>query len=203
MGLPIARLVIATNANDILARTLATGRYETATVTRPSSPSMDIQVSSNFERLLFEALWPRRRRPSAPDGRPRQDRPRSPSPAEALAAIRADFAAGRADEAETAADHPRAPIAATGFLADPHTAVGLAVASASPSPPCPWSRSPPPTRRSSRGGQGGAGVEPPLPAWLASPRPAGAISPRLPTTAPPSKPSSGARAQWPRKGLSP
>ncbi|HOV04566.1 MAG TPA: threonine synthase, partial [Kaistiaceae bacterium] len=56
MGLPIARLVIATNVNDILARTLETGRYETRGVVATTSPSMDIQVSSNFERLLFEAL---------------------------------------------------------------------------------------------------------------------------------------------------
>ena len=56
MGLPIAKLVIATNANDILARTFETGRYETGGVTPTISPSMDIQVSSNFERLLFEAL---------------------------------------------------------------------------------------------------------------------------------------------------
>src|SRR3990172_10511794 len=54
MGLPVDRLVIATNVNDILARTLATGRYETKGVKPSSSPSMDIQVSSNFERLLFE-----------------------------------------------------------------------------------------------------------------------------------------------------
>ena len=55
MGLPIDRLVIATNVNDILARTLATGSYELREVVATSSPSMDIQVSSNFERLLFEA----------------------------------------------------------------------------------------------------------------------------------------------------
>ncbi|HMN87665.1 MAG TPA: threonine synthase, partial [Bauldia sp.] len=55
MGLPVTRLVIATNVNDILARTLATGRYELRGVTATTSPSMDIQVSSNFERLLFEA----------------------------------------------------------------------------------------------------------------------------------------------------
>ena len=54
MGLPIEKLVIATNVNDILARTLETGRYETRGVTATTSPSMDIQVSSNFERLLFE-----------------------------------------------------------------------------------------------------------------------------------------------------
>ena len=55
MGLPVDRLVIATNENDILARTLETGIYETRGVTATQSPSMDIQVSSNFERLLFDA----------------------------------------------------------------------------------------------------------------------------------------------------
>ena len=62
MGLPIDRLVIATNDNDILARTLATGEYRTQGVVETTSPSMDIQVSSNFERLLFEAGRPRRGR---------------------------------------------------------------------------------------------------------------------------------------------
>ncbi len=55
MGLPIETLTIATNANDILARTVASGAYETRGVMATSSPSMDIQVSSNFERYLFEA----------------------------------------------------------------------------------------------------------------------------------------------------
>lgn len=55
MGLPIDRLLIATNINDILVRTLETGRYEVTGVTETTAPSMDIQVSSNFERLLFEA----------------------------------------------------------------------------------------------------------------------------------------------------
>jgi threonine synthase len=55
MGLPIERLVIATNSNDILARTVVTGRSEARGVVATSSPSMDIQVSSNFERYLFEA----------------------------------------------------------------------------------------------------------------------------------------------------
>ena len=54
MGLPIDRLVIATNVNDILARTVATGSYDLREVVPTSSPSMDIQVASNFERLLFE-----------------------------------------------------------------------------------------------------------------------------------------------------
>src|SRR5581483_1792625 len=55
MGLPVDRLVVATNVNDILARTCATGTYEVRGVVPTSSPSMDIQVASNFERLLFEA----------------------------------------------------------------------------------------------------------------------------------------------------
>src|SRR3954462_7622231 len=55
MGLPVKHLVVATNVNDILVRTLKTGTYEVRTVTPTASPSMDIQVSSNFERLLFDA----------------------------------------------------------------------------------------------------------------------------------------------------
>ncbi|URK88317.1 threonine synthase [Rhizobium sp. RCAM05350] len=55
MGLPIDKLIVATNENDILARTLQTGRYEMRDVKATTSPSMDIRISSNFERLLFEA----------------------------------------------------------------------------------------------------------------------------------------------------
>src|SRR6185369_6190164 len=55
MGLPVRTLRIATNVNDILARTLKTGIYEVREVHATASPSMDIQVSSNFERLIFEA----------------------------------------------------------------------------------------------------------------------------------------------------
>ena len=54
MGLPIERLVVGTNRNDILARFFATGTMATAGVTPTISPSMDIQISSNFERLLFD-----------------------------------------------------------------------------------------------------------------------------------------------------
>lgn len=54
MGLPVARLVVATNVNDILARALETGDYSCRTVVPTPTPSMDIQVSSNFERLLFD-----------------------------------------------------------------------------------------------------------------------------------------------------
>lgn len=54
MGLPISTLVIATNSNDILVRTLETGRYERGEANATISPSMDIQVASNFERILFD-----------------------------------------------------------------------------------------------------------------------------------------------------
>ena len=54
MGLPIERLIVATNVNDILHRALTTGDYSQGTVTATAAPSMDIQVSSNFERLLFD-----------------------------------------------------------------------------------------------------------------------------------------------------
>ncbi|MEN2710453.1 threonine synthase [Sphingomonas sp. NPDC092331] len=54
MGLPVERLVVATNVNDILHRALANGDYSAGTVTPTAAPSMDIQVSSNFERLLFD-----------------------------------------------------------------------------------------------------------------------------------------------------
>jgi threonine synthase len=54
MGLPIERLIVATNVNDILHRALSAGDYSTGTVTPTAAPSMDIQVSSNFERLLFD-----------------------------------------------------------------------------------------------------------------------------------------------------
>ena len=55
MGLPIERLIVATNINDILHRALSSGDYSAGTVTPTSAPSMDIQVSSNFERLLYDA----------------------------------------------------------------------------------------------------------------------------------------------------
>ena len=54
MGLPVARLIVATNVNDILHRALSAGDYSVGTVTATAAPSMDIQVSSNFERLLFD-----------------------------------------------------------------------------------------------------------------------------------------------------
>ncbi|WP_296614276.1 threonine synthase [Sphingomonas sp.] len=54
MGLPVANLIVATNVNDILHRALSSGDYSAASVVATPTPSMDIQVSSNFERLLFD-----------------------------------------------------------------------------------------------------------------------------------------------------
>jgi threonine synthase len=126
MGLPIQRLVVATNVNDILHRTLQTGRYEVRGVTATSSPSMDIQVSSNFERLLFDAY----NRDPAPVralmGSLAQSRSFTIAP-DALTEIRARFTADRADEDETAATI-RAVLREVGTLIDPHTAVAVAVA---------------------------------------------------------------------------
>jgi threonine synthase len=126
MGLPVDRLVIATNVNDILARTLATGTYEVREVTATSSPSMDIQVSSNFERLLFEACGRDASQVRAAMASLAQSRRFSVS-TPALARIRELFSAGRADEDETAATI-RTTLRETSHLVDPHTAVGLAVA---------------------------------------------------------------------------
>ena len=128
MGLPVARLVVGSNRNDILARFLAANDMTMRPVEPSLSPSMDIQISSNFERLLFELL----------DRNPNATRA-------AMAAFRADghmpvpeavwhrartllhgFALDdRGTEAEIRRLH-----AATGYLADPHTAIGIAAARA-------------------------------------------------------------------------
>lgn len=126
MGLPIERLIVATNVNDILARTLATGVYEQRDVVATASPAMDIQVSSNFERLLFEASG---RKPVVVKQAMRElaTEKRFTLSDEALAVIRRSFAAERADEAETAATI-KAVHRESGYILDPHSAVGVAVA---------------------------------------------------------------------------
>ncbi|MEO1328104.1 MAG: threonine synthase [Pseudomonadota bacterium] len=126
MGLPIDRLVIATNENDILHRALETGRYEVGEVMRTSSPSMDIQVSSNFERALWSAYG---RDPSAVRGLMQSLKQSGAFTIEApaLAGLRADFDSARADQ-ETVATTIRQTYEASGYLLDPHTAVGVAAA---------------------------------------------------------------------------
>lgn len=126
MGLPVAKLIVATNVNDILARTLETARYEVGTVVPTISPSMDIQVSSNFERLLFDAYG----RDGAAVTRLMQSLGQSGAfeiDAVRHEAIRAQFGAARIDENETKATISRLRDE-TGELVDPHSAVGLAAA---------------------------------------------------------------------------
>ena len=123
MGLPIERLIIATNENDILVRTLASGRYAPKGVKATQSPSMDIQVSSNFERLLFEAAG---RDPKEVVAR-MNDLAKEGSftiPASALDRIRADFDAFRVDEAACAEEMGRV-YRESGGIIDPHSAVGV------------------------------------------------------------------------------
>ncbi|QCI66216.1 threonine synthase [Phreatobacter stygius] len=126
MGLPISELVVATNVNDILERTIRTGRYEVTGVVATSSPSMDIQVSSNFERLLFDAHG----RDAATVRRLMAGLAQSKSfgiDNDALATIRAEFSAARADETEVPATI-KTVLAEAGYLIDPHTAVAVASA---------------------------------------------------------------------------
>ncbi len=126
MGLPIGRLIVATNVNDILHRALSTGDYSVGTVSATAAPSMDIQVSSNFERLLFE-LYGR-------DG---------PATATAMAGFEASRRLGltpamRAEatrllvsarvDAGSMTQALRWAVEAAGELIDPHTAIGLAAA---------------------------------------------------------------------------
>lgn len=126
MGLPVDRLVVATNVNDILVRTLATGAYEMRGVVATSSPSMDIQVSSNFERLLFDACGRDAAANRAMMGSLVQSQ-RFAMPPRALSEIRNLFSADRASEDEVAATI-RTTLRETGHFIDPHTAVGVAVA---------------------------------------------------------------------------
>ena len=126
MGLPIDRLVVATNVNDILVRSFATGIYEIRDVVATASPSMDIQISSNFERLLFETCGRDAAAVRAMMASLAQSR-RFTVPAPALKEMRELFTAERADEQECAATI-RAWLREAGYCADPHTAVGLAVA---------------------------------------------------------------------------
>jgi threonine synthase len=166
MGLPVDRLIIATNANDILKRVLETGRYEMNGVAPTISPSMDIQISSNFERLLFEA--------AGRDANAVRQMMASLGqsggfavPAVALSAIRAEFAAAATDEAQTSAT-----IAATlrnsGYLLDPHSAVAVHVArkfAGGKTPMVTLATAHP--AKFPAAVKAATGVEPTLPAWLA------------------------------------
>jgi threonine synthase len=125
MGLPIKQLIIASNENDILPRTVATGAYEMKGVVATSSPSMDIQISSNFERYLFEA--------SGRDAgmirgfmQDLGDKKRFDLGA-IWPVLKSDFDAATASEREVA-DCIRDTKQKHGYVLDPHTACGVVAA---------------------------------------------------------------------------
>ena len=128
MGLPIERLIVATNVNDILHRALGSGDYSASGVTPTITPSMDIQVSSNFERLLFDA--------GGRDGAAMAEQMRAFEASKAMQLTNAQaqgasalFASARAEQVETARAMQWAYRAA-GQVIDPHTGVGLHAAKA-------------------------------------------------------------------------
>ncbi|MBC2652343.1 threonine synthase [Novosphingobium flavum] len=123
MGLPIERLIVATNVNDILHRALSTGDYSQSTVTPTAAPSMDIQVSSNFERLLFDV--------GGRDGLALAEQMRGFESTRAMQLTNAQregaaalFTSARADADEMMKAIRWAHVE-TGQVIDPHTAIGL------------------------------------------------------------------------------
>ena len=128
MGLPIAKLIVATNVNDILHRALSQGDYSVGSVTQTSAPSMDIQVSSNFERLLFD-LHDRDGTALAEAMHGFEASRRitlSPAMCDTAAEL---FGSARIDADEMALAM-RWAFEETGQTIDPHTAIGLAAARA-------------------------------------------------------------------------
>lgn len=123
MGLPVAKLIVATNVNDILHRALSAGDYSAGTVTPTAAPSMDIQVSSNFERLLFDLA-----------GAPIADQMRGFEASKAMQLTNAQregaaaLFTSDAIDADGMNEAMRWACAEAGQVIDPHTAIGLAAA---------------------------------------------------------------------------
>jgi threonine synthase len=126
MGLPIERIVVATNSNDILARALQTGLYARGPVAATQTPAMDIQVASNFERLYFEAVG-RHGHETSRAMRAFAESGSIDLPPMALTAIREIFVGASTSEAETARSIV-ATLRESGVLIDPHTAVAVRAA---------------------------------------------------------------------------
>jgi threonine synthase len=126
MGLPVDRLIIATNRNDILSRFVNTGVYQAGEVHPTLSPAMDIQIASNFERYLYYLVG---EDPAAVrallDEMGRTGR-MTVSEAQ-RAEVATDFDAGAASDAETL-EQIRETYEAEGYILDPHTAIGVRVA---------------------------------------------------------------------------
>jgi len=130
MGLPIAGLMVANNHNDILTRFLANNDMSARPVEPSVTPSMDIGVSSNFERLLFELLGRDAQRTASIMTGFRHTG-RMDVPDSVWQAARAEFTGLRLDDEGTLAQI-RATWRASGYLADPHTAVAIAAAAMAP-----------------------------------------------------------------------
>lgn len=126
MGLPVEKLLVATNRNDILHRFFVSGRMKMEGVTPTISPSMDIQISSNFERLLFDMFG---RMPKMVDQTMAHFRKQGPFEVDdkVMEGVRKLFASGRLDDAQTTEVIKRTH-QKYGYVVDPHTAVGLGVA---------------------------------------------------------------------------
>ena len=129
MGLPVERLIVATNVNDILHRALANGDYSAGSVTATAAPSMDIQVSSNFERLLFDC--------GGRDGKALAEQMRGFEGSRAMQLTNAQregasalFSSARADAGDMAQAMRWAYESCDGEVIDPHTAIGLHAARA-------------------------------------------------------------------------
>ena len=129
MGLPVARLIVATNVNDILHRALSSGDYSQGTVTPTAAPSMDIQVSSNFERLLFDVGGRDGKALAAQMGGFEASKAKQLTNAQREGAA-ALFTSCRADAHEMS-EAIRWAWENAGELIDPHTAIGLHAARAS------------------------------------------------------------------------
>ena len=128
MGLPVGQLIIASNRNDILTRCVATGEYTMAGVAPSLSPSMDIEISSNFERLLFDLYGRDGAQMAQRMAEFRQVKSLTLSPAQ-HADLRHLFAAHTVDDAMTLETIARV-YRDCGYLLDPHSAVGVAAAEA-------------------------------------------------------------------------
>jgi threonine synthase len=132
MGLPVAKLIVATNVNDILHRALAQGDYSVGTVTPTAAPSMDIQVSSNFERLLFDLHGRDGAALAGAMGTFDAERKLALSPAmrDEAGGI---FASARIDP-ESMDLAMRRACERSAMMLDPHTAIGFAAAEAADLP---------------------------------------------------------------------
>ncbi|MBT0955994.1 threonine synthase [Alphaproteobacteria bacterium KMM 3653] len=126
MGLPIKQLIVATNRNDVMHRALTTGSYTTGVVAPTVSPSMDILVSSNFERALFDA-YGRDGDAVAKDMEALKNGGGFQISQGALEGLQSTFVSGRCDEEQTLGEIKRM-LEETGELLCPHTAVGTHVA---------------------------------------------------------------------------